>query len=157
MDYITLKIRFNSAFYRSEQHGIRLTYTPVLPLNSNICQWLWPKLLQQTLDETMEFRNGARMRKDAKKAGPSGMSRNQAYSLPEEWGGRDCLLRLDEAQLDVIREMKEQVGGASLVAFVSDAFAQIAQNAYDSLEIQRLSFENVWEVFADMHTLLKDA
>ena len=48
------------------------------------------------------------MRKDNEKEGPSGMSQNEAFSLPENWGGRDCLLKVDVA---VIRELKEAMGG----------------------------------------------
>lgn len=43
----------------------------------------------------MDFRNDARMRTDNDKIGPSGMSRNEAFSLPEQWGGCDCLLLVD--------------------------------------------------------------
>jgi len=86
---------------------------------SELVQWLWPKLLRKSLKEFMDFRNGTRMRKDNDKAGPSGMSRNEAFSLPESWGGRNCLLKVDIA---VIRELKEAMGGDDILAFVSLSF-----------------------------------
>jgi len=54
---------------------------------SELCQWLWSKLLRQELQNFMDMRNGAHMRKNKDKAGPSSMSRNTAFSLPETWGG----------------------------------------------------------------------
>lgn len=85
------------------------------------------------------------MRKDKEKPGPSGMSRNQAFSLPEEWGGRDCLLKIED--LSVIKKLKEELGGEELVSFSTPEFAARAQKAYDSLGINDLTFNNVWAIF----------
>jgi len=99
----------------------------------------------------MDFRNGARMRKDNEKEGPSGMSRNEAFSLPESWGGRDCLLKVN---VTVIRELKEAMGGDGILEFVSAEFSQRAQAAYDMLEIADLNLENVWHVFSDLYPIV---
>jgi hypothetical protein len=85
-----------------------------------LCQWLWPRVLQRQLDIFMEFRNGCRMRKDKKKPGPSGMSWNQAFSLPEEWGGRNCLLKIED--FSVIKDLKEELGGDELISFSTPEF-----------------------------------
>jgi hypothetical protein len=107
--------------------------------------------LQQELNAFKDYRNGARMRKDKSKPGPSGMSRDHAYLFPESWGGRDCLLPVD---VQVIREMKEALGGDSLLEFVSAEFANRAQVAYDTLNISKLTFQNVWAVFTQMLPLI---
>lgn len=99
----------------------------------------------------MDFRNGARMRKDKNKPGPSGMSRNEAYFNPASWGGRNCLMPVD---VEVVREIKEAMGGDELLAFTSAEFEQRAQVVYDSLDIPELTFENVWHVFSVMLPLL---
>ena len=69
----------------------------------------------------MEFRNGVQMRKDKNKAGLSGCSRNEAFSLYHQWGGHDCLLPVD---VNVVREMKNLMGGDELLSFVPSAFAE---------------------------------
>ncbi len=92
----------------------------------------------------MEFRNGVRMRKDKNKAGPSGCSRNDAFSLHEKYGLANCLMEVD---VEVIREMKQQLGGDAILSFVSMEFATRADIVYTSLNIQALSMDNVWEVF----------
>ncbi|KAF8812040.1 hypothetical protein BYT27DRAFT_7221251 [Phlegmacium glaucopus] len=115
-----------------------------------LCQWLWPKLLQHELDQFMEFRNGVRMRKDKNKAGPSGCSRNDAFSLYEKWGGQNCLLPVD---VDVIRKMKEFMGGDELLSFVPLAFAERAELTYIALNID-VTMSNVWLVFNQMLPIL---
>ena len=47
----------------------------------------------------MEFRNGVWMRKDAKKAGPSGCSRNDVFSLHQKYVLVDCLLPINNMDL----------------------------------------------------------
>lgn len=122
--------------------------------NSELCRWLWSKLLRQELATFVEFRNGTRVRKQRDKSGPSGMSRNTAFSLPEKWGGRDCLLPLRPDQLQIVREIKAAMGGDELLEFNTVSFRQRAVAAYDSLHIQKLSFENVWDVFDSMYILM---
>ena len=100
----------------------------------------------------MEFRNGCMMRKDKEKPGPSGMSRNQAFSLPEMWGGRDCLLKVND--LSVIDGLKSRLGGKELVSFSTPEFSAHAQEAYDSLGIVVLTFENVWAIFTEILPLI---
>ncbi|KIK51884.1 hypothetical protein GYMLUDRAFT_78053 [Collybiopsis luxurians FD-317 M1] len=95
-----------------------------------LCQWLWPKLLRQELAEFIQFRNGVKMRKDKNKAGPSGISRDQAFTLYEDWGGKNFLMPVD---VSVIRAIKQGMGGDSLLEFVTADFASSAQVAYDSL------------------------
>ena len=90
-------------------------------------------------------------RKDNSKPGPSGMSRNAAFSMPERWGGWNCLLPIDVA---VIREIKEVMGGDEILEFVSREFLEHAEAAYESLHVQDLTFENVWPIFKELIPLV---
>ena len=100
----------------------------------------------------MEFRNGCMMCKNKTKPGPLGMSRNQAYSLPEEWNGRNCLLKIDDTS--VIRKLKDELGGDELVSFSTLEFSVLAEKVFNSLNIWDLTFENVWVVFQAMLPLM---
>lgn len=100
----------------------------------------------------MEVRNAARMRKDKNKPGPSGMSRNQAFSLPESWDGTNCLLKIDD--LALIRDMKDQLGGKQLLEFSSPEFDHSAQTVYNRLDIKLLTFGSVWNIFVGMLPIL---
>ena len=96
----------------------------------------------------MKERNSYKARKDKGKAGPSGMSRNTAFSLQETWGGKNCLLPVD---IEVIQHIKKEMGGDELLEFVSREFSKRAEAAYHTLGLQKLLFENVWQVFKDLH------
>ena len=116
-----------------------------------LVQWLWSKLLQSELQTFMEYRNGTRMKKDANKPGPSGVSHNEAYSLPSTWGGKDLLIPVDIATVD---ELTTKLGGDTFLDFVPSQFSTRAQTVYESLSPAKLSFDNVWEIFASMKVRL---
>lgn len=92
------------------------------------------------------------MRKDKNKPGPSGMSRDTAFSLPASWGGKDCLLPIED--MGVVRELKEAMGGDELLQFVSAEFSDRAQAAYDTLNIENLTGTNIWHVFQELRPLV---
>ncbi|KAF7364462.1 hypothetical protein MSAN_01107600 [Mycena sanguinolenta] len=91
------------------------------------------------LDDALTFRNGLKMRLQRDKPGLSGMSREVAFTLPEKWGGRNCLLPIS---MDQVRKMKADLGGAALLEFTGVEFAQRAQVVLDSLQPIKLSLEN---------------
>ena len=62
--------------------------------------------------------------KDNSKPGPSGMSHNAAFSMPKCWGGWNCLLPVDVA---VIQEIKEVMGGDEILEFLSCKFSECAE------------------------------
>ncbi|KAF7971586.1 hypothetical protein HWV62_20752 [Athelia sp. TMB] len=126
-------------------------YNPNNARQYELCQWLWPKLLRTDLAEFMEFRNAAPMRKDKQKPGPSGMSRNEAFSIPSNWGGRNCLLPVD---VKVIQEIKAAMGGDALLDFVTPEYATRCEEAYNSLGMSRLTLENIWHVFTALYPLI---
>ena len=99
----------------------------------------------------MDITNVTRMRRDENRIGPSGMSRNEAYSAPESWGGQNYLIPVD---INVIHEIKEAVGGATLVAFVSQEFEQRAEIAFKTLRIKELTLNNIRIIFRNMLPLL---
>ena len=122
--------------------------------HSELCRWLWAKLLRQELAKFVEFRNGTPVRRQKDKAGPSGISRNEAFSLPAAWGGQNCLLPLRPDQLDIVRQIKEAMGGEELLAFNRRSYREKAQKIYDSLHIRQLTFANAWDVFNRMRLLM---
>ena len=79
------------------------------------------------------------------------MSWSEAFSLPESWGGCNCLLEVDMA---VVCELKEAMGGDKILAFVSAEFSEHVQATYDTLEIVDLNLQNVWYVFCDLYPLV---
>ncbi|KAG6808530.1 hypothetical protein H0H92_003824 [Tricholoma furcatifolium] len=136
-----------AAFEKGVNDGI---YQQENESHFELCRWLWSKLLQQELTSFVDRRNAARMRKNTEKPGPSGMSRNDVFRMPQLWGGRDCLLPISEDQINVLRETQEMLGGAELLSFCTTDYAACAQAVYDGLNITELSFANVWFIFEAM-------
>jgi hypothetical protein len=99
----------------------------------------------------MEFCNGASMCKDKAKPGPSGMSRNEAFSMPQNWGGCNCLLPVN---VNVICEIKAAMGGDALLEFTTPEFSTHAQDAYDTLCVSELTIANVWFIFQALYPLV---
>ncbi|KAF8231279.1 hypothetical protein L208DRAFT_1423588 [Tricholoma matsutake] len=111
-------------------------YNPQNAQEFELCQWLWLKYLRQSIAEEMTITNGARMQKDKNKAGPSGMSCDTVFSLPASWGGKDCLLPIED------------------MGFVLAEFSDCAEVAYNTLHIENLMGTNIWHVFQELLPLV---
>ncbi|KAJ7084796.1 hypothetical protein B0H15DRAFT_381633 [Mycena belliarum] len=153
--WLRLRLDFGDTAVLSFNQGVADgKYDSGDPEQKQLCNWLWPKLIQQDLDKWTALRNGIPIRKQKDKAGPSGvraMSRNEAFTMLDSWGGVNCLQKVD---LDVIRQMKEDMGGDELIAFSTTEFSARAQEAFDSLGPIKLSQANVWDVFTAMLPLV---
>lgn len=113
-----------------------------------LVQWLWPQLIQGELDELKERFNSHVVRYDSKKFLPSGVSPNVSFHNPEAYNGEiDCL---QPVNVGLVQQLMKDLGGESLIQFVTPEYAAHAQAVFDSFRITRLSFENVWAVFQEM-------
>ncbi|KAF8573556.1 hypothetical protein K439DRAFT_1649981 [Ramaria rubella] len=126
-------------------------YDPSDPRQYELVQWLWPKLIQQELDQLRDHFNNHRVRKDKNKILPSGMSPNVALSQYQRLGAENMLQRVDCA---VVRQLREELGGEDLIRFVSLDYAAQAQASFDTLNVHELNMLNVWEIFRDMLPLM---
>ena len=52
------------------------------------------------------------------------------------------------------KQIKEEMGGDDILAFVDHDFSAQAATAYDSLGIADLNFNNVWDIFTAMLEIL---
>jgi hypothetical protein len=114
-----------------------------LALFIELCQWIWLKLLHEELATFINFRNGVCMHKDKKKAGLSGCSWNEAFSLPRSWEAVNCLCPLQKNGLAIIQGMKATLGEPTLLDFVTPKCAQRAEAVYNKLGVTQLMMENV--------------
>ena len=56
--------------------------------------------------------------------------------------------------IEMVQEIKQTRGGDSILEFNSAEFSEKAQEAYNTLGLNELSFLNVWEVYSVMKQLL---
>ena len=117
---------------------------------SELIQWLWPKLIQQELDQLRDHFNNHYVRKDRNKKNPSGVAPNVAMALPHKYNGVNCLQAVDAS---LIWKLKDDLGGDDLIKFVSEEFEMQAQEAFDSLGVT-LALDNVWVVFQAMRRIM---
>ena|ERR1700753_90945 len=112
--------------------------------------WLWPPLLQKELDDFCVLANNRRMRKQKEKLLPSGVTPNKAYSLPEDFGGTDCLQPVD---LGIIQEILDDMRPEHEVLTdwgVSPEFAERAEAILRRLKIKEVTLTTVWVIFASI-------
>ena len=80
------------------------------------------------------------------------MSPNVAIALAAEYGGKNCLLPV---ALPVICCLKAALGSEELLRFVSIGFATHAERAFETLGIETITSDNIWEIFTKMLPLIK--
>jgi len=95
----------------------------------------------------MDRINNHKVRSDQFKMNPSGVSPNVCYTLCQKFNGQNCLQKVDVA---VIHGLMEDIGGEELIQFVTPEYAQRAQSVFDTLNITKLRFDNVWLVYSAM-------
>ncbi|KAG1802206.1 uncharacterized protein HD556DRAFT_1429779 [Suillus plorans] len=103
-------------------------------------QMVWPKLIQQELNQLQEQFNNHRVRKDSSKKLPSDVSPNVAFVLHDKYQAENCLQAVDH---EVVRQLMESIGGEDLICFVSVEYENHAQTIFINLGFKELSFHNV--------------
>jgi len=114
-----------------------------------LARWLWSTILIHEIEEVRQKLNHAPTRKDAKKLLPSGkgITPIHIYSFPEDYNMKDQLIPVDR---EVIRELKSQLGGDSILDFVNPDFATLAVGVYEKLGSPPASSHNAWRIFSNM-------
>ncbi|GJJ10097.1 hypothetical protein Clacol_004323 [Clathrus columnatus] len=138
----------NVKIYWEAREGI---YHPQDLKHFELVQWLWPKLINQELNELRDCLNNHRVCKDRTKISPSGTTPHIALSLYKEYNVEWMLQHVDH---NVVQDLMEELGGADLVRFISVGYAERAEVVYSGLGISKLSFHNVWEIFRAMLPLI---
>lgn len=78
---------------------------------------------------------------------PSGVAPQIAYTLPDDFGGQDCLQTVDRA---TVHQLMEGIGGEELIRFVSLEYAAHAQSVFNMLALPPVTVQNVWAIFQAM-------
>lgn len=114
-----------------------------------LARWLWSTVLTHEIDDVRQKLNHAPIRKDARKLLPSGngITPHHIYSFPEEYNMKDQLIPVDRG---VIRELKSQLGGDSILDFVKPEFNALVLRVYQNLGSPPVSSHNAWHVFAEL-------
>ena len=111
-----------------------------------MAQWLWSTILRHEIKDVQTKFNNSPIRWDKKKLLPSGkgVTPDHIYKFLEQYGLSDQLLKVDTT---VVKELKDALGGESLLDFVSPEFHEIASSAYVRIGSPNVSSQNAWCVF----------
>jgi hypothetical protein len=112
--------------------------------------WLWPKVIQQELDDFRMRANDFRSRYDSKKVLPSGVTPNQAMGQWQAYEDTQwCLMKVDR---DIIKQLMDGLfpDGSPLEQWgVRADIADYAESALKELdiEISSIRMQDAWDVF----------
>ncbi|KAJ7792503.1 hypothetical protein B0H14DRAFT_2930834 [Mycena olivaceomarginata] len=125
-----------------------LFYTWGVNVLEQTSNWIWFPAIQRSLDQFCE-QNNHRIRKQKNKILPSGGTPNEFCSNPTAYGGKDCLILVDE---DVIDQLLEEARAEAHehMRYVDDEFDVLAQEAYMTLGEPEITLQNAWTVFRAM-------
>lgn len=117
--------------------------------------WLWPPLIQKELDKFMNFANHRRGRKQKEKVLPSGVTSDYAYTFPEHFGARNCLIPVDRHIIKEMMDDLEEEKKAMSDWGVDPEVAELAGIALARLGVEEVTMENVWIIFTSLLGVLE--
>lgn len=126
-------------------------------MHMQLVTYLWPKMVQKSLDKLRDQLNNHRSRKNNRKLLPSGCSADEAYSLYAQYGGEWCLQPVDVDVIDIIIETLFHGQNPLDDWGIPMEFETRAARALEHLGMEHddIHLDNVWYVFSAMLPLLE--
>ncbi|KAF7975981.1 hypothetical protein HWV62_8132 [Athelia sp. TMB] len=132
-------------------------FNPANPRHIDIFNWLWPRLVQERLDEFREYWNNHKLSKQQKKILPSGTSPRHMWLVPSSVRAtaRDCSVRVN---MESVRRLRDEMGGhegrEEAMQFVSREFSAEADSALGQLGYPTITLSTAWDVFVAVDDIL---
>ncbi|KAF8144945.1 hypothetical protein K438DRAFT_1910892 [Mycena galopus ATCC 62051] len=124
-------------------------FNPAFPLHIDLFNWLWPKIVQYSLDDFVDHWNNHKIRTQRNKALPSGVSPKFICDFPERFGlthfGTPAPQDLVDTLHQNIPKSREEC-----YRWVSDEFEVRASDIYDHIGAPKLVPTNGWTIFCQM-------
>ncbi|KAJ7590443.1 hypothetical protein C8J56DRAFT_888594 [Mycena floridula] len=117
---------------------------------SDLFNWLWPKIMQQCLDLWRTYWNSHTVRSQPDKVLPSGDSPDLIYQLPKNHGLINCSTPVTKAAIDILGKSQ-----AECMRWVSEEFEAHANEAYMSIGSPTLQPTKGWTIYTRMLKLLE--
>ncbi|KAJ7093607.1 hypothetical protein C8R44DRAFT_645917 [Mycena epipterygia] len=110
------------------------------PISSDLFNWLWPKIMQLSLNEFVEYWNNHRIRAQHNKLLPSGFSPNYICDFPESFGLVDFSVPAPQNFIDTLRQNIPKPRG-ECYRWVSDEFDVGSERAPKLVDPPRIGGE----------------
>ncbi|THH19591.1 hypothetical protein EW146_g1615 [Bondarzewia mesenterica] len=141
------------------QGKVEHIFNPNLPWHRDLFYWIFPPLVQEQLDDFRNWWNQHRIRSQKDKSMPSGHVPAHAFSVPEQYGGVDCIIPVSPAIIEELRQMvTDDVGPREEhLGWVTKEFSVLASRVYHEVGSPKLTLETSWDVFQRMSDVLSDS
>ncbi|KAJ6560679.1 hypothetical protein B0H10DRAFT_2169414 [Mycena sp. CBHHK59/15] len=124
-------------------------FIPGIQLHVDLFNWLWPKIVQLSLDNFVEYWNNHKIRNQRNKLLPSGFSPNYVSDFPEKFGltyfGVPALQHLVDALRENIPKSREEC-----YRWVTDEFEAKAWEVYHGIGAPPFALTDGWTIFCQM-------
>lgn len=118
-------------------------------LSSDLFNWLWPKIVQLSLDDFVDYWNNHKIRTQRSKILPSGVSPNYIFDFPDRFG----LIKFGEPApqhfVDALRK-NIPISRQECYRWVSDEFDTQAWEIYTQIGSPKLVLTDGWTIFCQM-------
>lgn len=112
-------------------------------------------MLQEQLDNFIEFWNNHCIHYQKNKPNPSGTTPWHVFVVPQACGGRDCKIAITQDVLDALRAAMP-VSWTKSMWWVSNEFANKAGIVYEEIGCPDLTPKTGWGIFSQMEEILME-
>ncbi|KAJ7239533.1 hypothetical protein C8J57DRAFT_1086260 [Mycena rebaudengoi] len=118
-------------------------------LHIDLFNWLWPKIVQHSLDDFVEYWNNHKIRAQRNKLLPSGFSPNYICDFPERFGLTNFSAPAPQNLVDALRESIPK-SREECYRWVSDEFDANAWEVYEQIGQPKFLLTEGWTIFCQM-------
>jgi hypothetical protein len=124
---------------------------------SDLFYWIFVLFVQKTLDHFKEYWNYHEVRYQPDKFNPSGHVPANALENPSKCNPNaiSCFIQVEANLVKSLRGYLEWPGSRQYFEWYSDDFDIIAKRVFEEVGSLLLSFENAWDVFKSMSTVVR--
>ncbi|KAJ7737133.1 hypothetical protein B0H16DRAFT_1466405 [Mycena metata] len=120
-----------------------------IQLHIDLFNWLWPRIIQLSLDEFVEYWNNHKIRSQRNKLLPSGFSPNYICDFPARFRLVDFTTPVPPALVDALRENIPK-SRQECYRWVSDEFDAEAWVVYERIGAPKFALADGWTIFCQM-------
>ncbi|KAJ7145060.1 hypothetical protein C8R43DRAFT_953510 [Mycena crocata] len=124
-------------------------FHPGVELHVNLFNWLWPRIIQLSLDGFVEYWNTHKIRTQKNKLLPSGVSPNYICDFPERFGLTNFATAVPPEFVDALRENIPK-SREECYRWVSDDFEAQAWSVHARIGAPKFILGDGWTIFCQM-------
>ncbi|KAJ7263852.1 hypothetical protein C8J57DRAFT_1436287 [Mycena rebaudengoi] len=124
-------------------------FNPGMPLHIDLFNWLWPKIIQLSLDDFVDYWNNHKIRTQRNKLLPSGFSPNFVWDFPERFGLTHFGVSAPQHHVDALRQNIPK-SRADCYRWVSDDFELKAWEVHHLIGAPKFILTEGWTIFCQM-------